>query len=204
MAETNHMYRERVRREVVEQYRKQHQSAGGSASNDQVPSTTASGLGAVALGSNLLGTAPGIAGASLVPGSYAINVRGASDPSGPPAVSSGRLSPVSTSSRSTTSEVEVLGGKTVKDSGPRKTGIRWNTGDATRVFMMQVRSVSIVAWVGGVGEIVRTYDMSLICTYHVTCTRHNPESYDILFAHAKPHMLGISFSLQTAVQVLYL
>ena len=124
MAETNHMYRERVRREVGEQYRKQHQSAGGSASNGQVPSTTASGLGAVALGSPLPDTAPGIAGASLAPGSHAIDVRGASDPSGPPAVSSGRLSPVSTSSRSTTSEVEVLGGKTAKDSGPRKTGIR--------------------------------------------------------------------------------
>ena len=93
MAETNHMYRERVRREVGEQYRKQHQSAGGSASNGQVPSTTASGLGAVALGSPLPGTAPGIAGASLAPGSHAIDVRGASDPSGPPAVSSGRLSP---------------------------------------------------------------------------------------------------------------
>ena len=173
MAETNHTYRERVRREVGEQYRKQHQSAGGSASNGQVPSTTAPGHGAVALGSNLPGTAPGIAGVSLAPGSYqyAIDARGASDPSGPPAVSSGRLSPVSTSSRGTTSEVEVLGGKTAKDSSPRKTGIRWNTGDATRVFMMQVRSVSIVAWVGGVGEMVCIYDMSLICTYYITCTR---------------------------------
>ena len=147
-------------REVEEQYRKQHQSAGGSASNGQVPSTTAPGHGAVALGSNLPRTAPGIAGASLAPGSYAIDVRGASDPSDPTAVSSGRLSPVSTSSRSTTSEVEVLGGgKTAEDSGPRKAGIRWNTGDATRVFMMQVRSVSIVAWSGGVGEVVCIYDM---------------------------------------------
>ena len=171
MAETNHMYRERARREVEEQYRKQHQSAGGSASNGQVPSTTAPGHGAVALGSNLPRTAPGIAGASLAPGSYAIDVRGASDPSRPPAVNSGRLSPVSTSSRSTTSEVEVLGGKTAKDSSPRKTGIRWNTGDATRVFIMQVKSVFFVAWVGGVGEMVCIYNMSLICTYHVTCTR---------------------------------
>ena len=124
MAKANLMYRERVRRKIEEQNRKQHHPTGGSASNDQVPSATASGHGAVALGRILHGAAPRIAGASILPGLYAIDVGGASDPSGPPAVSSGRLSPVSTSSRSTTSEVEVLGGKTAKDSGPRKTGIR--------------------------------------------------------------------------------
>ena len=172
MAETDPMCTERVHREVEEQYRKQHQSGGGSANNGQVPSTTSPGHGAVALGSNPPVKAPGIVGASLAPGSYAIAVRGASDPSGPPAVSSERLSSVSTSSRSTTSEVEVLGGgKTAKDSGPRKAGIMWNTGNASRGFVMQGRIVSIVAWVGGVSEVGCIYDMNLTCTYHVTCTR---------------------------------
>lgn len=73
MAGAGHIYRERVRREVKEEYRKQFQSACGSGnSNGQVTSTSAPGHGSVVLGSNL----PGITGAGQAPDNIGASARG--------------------------------------------------------------------------------------------------------------------------------